>query len=88
MIFLSFVDFKSASKQNCIYKLSSDDKLLSSLITQTFRLCTFLNHSKETNEQQLCALFQQNRLCCYSFLYRTSLTEVKEGSNLIAIFFY
>ena len=32
MIFLSFVDFKTASKQNCIYKLSSDNKILSSLI--------------------------------------------------------
>ena len=51
MILLSFADFKRASKQNCIYKLSSDDKVLSSLITKTYRTRTFLNHFRKTNEQ-------------------------------------
>ena len=49
MIFLSFVDFKRDNKQNLICKLSSEDKILSSLITKTCRACTFLNHFKETN---------------------------------------
>ena len=34
MTFLSFVDFKRASEQNCIYKLSKEDKILSSLINK------------------------------------------------------
>ena len=33
--------------------------------------------SLEGNEQLLCALFLENKLCCYSFLYRTSLDDLK-----------
>ena len=51
MIFLLFVDFKRASKQNCSYKLGSGDKILSSLITKTCRICTYVNHFRETTEQ-------------------------------------
>ena len=36
MIFLPFADFKRATKQNFIYKLSSDDKILPSLITKMY----------------------------------------------------
>ena len=45
------MSFKRASKQNCIYKLSSDDKILSSLIKKARRTCTFLNHFREAIEQ-------------------------------------
>ena len=40
-----------------IYKLSSDNKTLSSLIKKAWCTCTFLNHFREANEQLLCALF-------------------------------
>ena len=53
MILLSFVDFKRASKQDCIYKLISNNKILSSLTTKTCHKCTFLNHFRESNKQQL-----------------------------------
>ena len=55
MIFLSLVYIhvvqKSKLAQNHIYKLSSDDKILSSLIKKTFLTCVFLNHFREANEQ-------------------------------------
>ena len=44
--------------QNCIYKLSDDDKILSSLVKKAWCTCTFLNDFREANEQLLCALFQ------------------------------
>ena len=34
-----------------IYKLSSDDKTLSSLIKKAWYKCIFLNYFKETNEK-------------------------------------
>ena len=37
--------------------------------------CNYLDPLRETNEQQLWDLFQQNRLCYYSFLNRTSLIK-------------
>ena len=51
MIFLSLFDLRRASKQNCIYKLSKHDKVLSSSITKMGRTWTFLNHFRGTNEQ-------------------------------------
>ena len=33
-----------------IYKLSSDDKILSSLIKKAWCTCTFLNHFRDVNE--------------------------------------
>ena len=65
---------KERASKNCLYKLSSDDKILSLLIEKAWCTCTFLNHFKEANEQLLCVLFRQNRFCCYYFLYKTSLT--------------
>ena len=57
------------SKQNYIYRLSIDDKILSSLIKKKFALhALFLNHLREANEQKLFALFKSERLCCHSFL--------------------
>ena len=47
--------------------------MLSLLTEKAWCTCTFLNHFREANEQLLCALFQYNRLCCYFFLYKTSL---------------
>ena len=49
MIFLPFADFKRATKQNFIYKLSNDDKILPSLITKMCPTFTFLNHMREIN---------------------------------------
>ena len=60
MIFLSFVNLyviKKNKKVNCIDKLSSDDKILSSLIKKAWRTCNFLNHFREANEQLPRALF-------------------------------
>ena len=48
---------KIAKKLSYIYKLSSDDKILSSLIQKGWCTSTFLNHFKEANEQFLCVLF-------------------------------
>ena len=57
------------SKQSYIYRLSSDDKILSSLIKKKIALhALFLNHLMEANEQKLCALFKSERLCCHSVL--------------------
>ena len=50
MISLSFVNIQSyerVKKQNCIYKLSSDNKILSSLIIKAWCTCTFLNHFRK-----------------------------------------
>ena len=66
-----------SEKVKLYFKLSSDDKILSSLIKKACCTCTFLNHLREANEQLLCTLFLQNRLCCNSFLYKTSLIELK-----------
>ena len=54
MIFPSFDNLqvvKKTNKYNCIYKLSSDDKILSSLIKKAWCSCPFLNHFREANEQ-------------------------------------
>ena len=59
LIFLSFVYFKRGTKQNCIYKLSSEDKIFSSLIMKRCRTCTFLNHFRETNEHWLSPCFNK-----------------------------
>lgn len=75
MIFLSFINLHVVQKRELtkfinlyIYKLSSADKMLSLLTEKNkCRTCFFLNHFRETNNQQLCAL------CCYSSLYNTSL---------------
>ena len=100
MIFSSFVNLYVIQKieiVNCIYKLNNDDKILSSLIKKLWQKWTFLNHLREANEHVLCALFLWNRLCCYSFLYRTSLTEpsakpklckIDEELSLPGIFFF
>ena len=53
MIFLSFANLYVVLKLEFIYKLSSEDKILSSLIKKGWRTCTFLNHSREANEQLL-----------------------------------
>ena len=42
---------KKTNKYNCIYRLSSDDKILSLLIKNAWCSCTFLNHFREANEQ-------------------------------------
>ena len=60
MIFLSFVNIyvvQKSEKVKFIYKLSSDDKILSSLIKKAWCRCTFPNHFRDANEQLLCALF-------------------------------
>ena len=60
MIFLLFANLyvvQIAKKWNCFYKLSGEDKILSSLIKWAWGTCTFLNHFKEGNEQLLWALF-------------------------------
>ena len=85
MIFLSslkFAPFKRAWKYSNIYKLTSDDKISSSLIKK-WCTCNFLGRYWKSNEQYLCALFQQNRLCCYSFLYRTSLDNTNENYDFL-----
>ena len=38
-------------------KLSSNDKILSSLFKKAWCTCTFLNHFREANEQSVRALF-------------------------------
>lgn len=43
--------FKRANKQNHIYKVNSEDKILSFLIKKAHCKCTFLNHFKEENGQ-------------------------------------
>ena len=48
---LCVVQSKRANKQNSIYKLSSDDKVSSSLIKKACCTCNFLNHFREANEQ-------------------------------------
>ena len=40
-----------SKKQNYIYKLSSDDKILLSLIKKAWYTCNFLNHFRESNQQ-------------------------------------
>ena len=45
------MSFKRARKQNYVYKVSSDNKILASLIKKACCTCTFLNHFRETNEQ-------------------------------------
>ena len=61
IIFLSFVNLYVVQKNEkvklCIYKLSSDNKILSSLIKKAWCTCTFLNNFREANQQLLCALF-------------------------------
>ena len=81
MSFLSFVNLTSYQnrKSKIVFINSSDDKILS-LIKKAWYACTFLNHFREANEQLLCALFLQNRLCCYSFLHRTSLPRSNENN--------
>ena len=48
-----------------VFILSSNDKLLSSLIKKGCCTYTFLNHFREAHEQLLCVLFRQNQLCGY-----------------------
>ena len=72
---LTYALFKRANKWICIYKLTSDDKILSLLIKKAPCSCTFVNHSREANQRYLCVLFQKNRLCCYFFLFRTSFVR-------------
>ena len=72
---------KRLRKWNFIYKLSSDDRILSLLIKKAWCTSTFLNHFREANEQLLCVQLLRNRLCCYSFLYRTSLVFLKISQN-------
>ena len=72
---LTYALFKRANKWNCIYKLTSDDKILSLLIKKAPCSCTFVNHSREANQRYLCVLFQKNRLCCCFFLFRTSFVR-------------
>ena len=43
--------FKRANKQNHIYKVNSDNKILSFVIKKAHCKCTFLNHVKEENGQ-------------------------------------
>ena len=43
--------YKRGRKKNCNYKLSSDNKILLSLIKKAWCTCTFLNHFREVNEQ-------------------------------------
>ena len=43
--FLTFTSFKRDRKQNYIYELSSDNKILSSFVKKTCRTCTFVNTS-------------------------------------------
>ena len=60
MIFLSFVNLYvelKSEKVKFYYKLSSDNKILSSLIKRGWRTCTLSNHFREANKQLLCALF-------------------------------
>ena len=54
MIFISFVNLRVIQKSeqvNCIYKLSSDGKILSPLIKKAWCTCTLLNHLKKVNQQ-------------------------------------
>ena len=53
MFYLSFVNLHvvQKSKQAKLYKLSSNDKVLSPLIKKTCSTCTFLNHFREANKQ-------------------------------------
>ena len=44
---LIYTSYKRAKNQNCIYKLSNKDKILSSLIKEVWRTCTFLNYFRE-----------------------------------------
>ena len=39
---LTYTSLKRSNKENCIFELNSDDKILSTLITKTCRSCTFL----------------------------------------------
>ena len=60
MIFLSFVNLyvvQESEKVKLYYKLSSDEKILSSLIKKAWCTRTFKNHFREAKEQLLCALF-------------------------------
>ena len=58
MIFLSLVNlYVVAKKYNCSYKLSRDNKILSSLIKKAWCTCTFLNHFREANEQHYAPCF-------------------------------
>ena len=59
----------------CGNLISSNNKILLSLIKKVWCLCTFLNHSREANEQCCYEPCFYRIGCCYSFLYRTSLTE-------------
>ena len=49
--FLIDTSLKWASKQNFIYKLSSDDKTLAPLIAKTSHTFTFLSHFREANDE-------------------------------------
>ena len=54
---LTYTSYQKAKNENCINKLSSDDKFLSSLIKKAWCTYIFLNHFREANEQLLDALF-------------------------------
>ena len=54
MFYILFVNLHVVQKSEqakYIYKLSSNDKVLSPLIKKTCRTCTFLNHFREANKQ-------------------------------------
>ena len=48
---------QNSKKKNYIYKLGSNNKILSSSIKKAWCTCTFRNHFREANEQLLDALF-------------------------------
>ena len=50
------------------------EQIISSpLIKKGWCKCNFLYHSREAMSNELCVLFQLNRVCFYFSLYRTSL---------------
>ena len=55
--FLSFAELVEKEPLKSIYKLGSDDEILSSLIKKAWRTCIFLGHFREINEELLCTLF-------------------------------
>ena len=54
---LSFAELVEKEPLKSIYKLGSDDEILSSLIKKAWRTCIFLSHFREINEELLCTLF-------------------------------
>ena len=60
---LTYTSLKRLNKENCIFELNSDDKILSTLITKTCRSCTFLIQESK------------RAITIRPVLYRTSLQE-------------